>query len=220
MTVAVAESDKRFHGTGSGGPFTWTWRFLVNTDVLVYRVPVPNESFPWLENRILLVEGTDYTLAGAGSYTGGSLILNEALAVGADLYVERNTQMLQTVSIRNQGNNFRPEIHEDVFDRLTMMIQDRERRLTFLESKSFEVTVNQTTGGTETMTEVDTSAGNVLVNLPASGTVLIMKKGENANTVSWAVTVGGQTLPSLNPLSADGEFVRLSLFGTAWRVTG
>jgi hypothetical protein len=129
MTVMVNESDKRFHGSGSAGPFTWTWRFLANTDIKVYRILEPNEEDLSLEVRTLLVEGEDYTLTGAESYTGGSLTLEEVLAADTDLLIKRMTEPLQEVSIRNQGNNFRPSVHEEIFDRQVMMIQDRDREV-------------------------------------------------------------------------------------------
>lgn len=221
MTVAVSDSSKRFHGAGSGGPFTWTWRFLANADIDVYRVLVPDEDHPDLEVRSsALVEGVDYTLAGAGSYTGGSLILNAVLAVGTDLIVERNTDLLQSVSIRNQGNNFRPEIHEDVFDHLTMITQDLERRLDFAETRTFTVTVAQAAVGVGSIVPVDTTAGNAIVDLPASGTVLIIKTSADVNTVDWVVTVGGQTIDPYDPLSGDGEFIEFTLIGMKWRRTG
>lgn len=133
MTVMVTDSSKRFHGSGSTGPFTWTWRFLKNSDIQVYRIAEPNKNDPATEVLTLLVEGVDYTLTGAGSYDGGSISsLSSPLVAGTDLLVKRATAATQEVSIRNQGNNFRPEVHEDVFDRLTMIIQDRDSKVGYL----------------------------------------------------------------------------------------
>ena len=219
MTVAVNESDKRFHGSGSTGPFTWTWRFLANADIQVYRVAVPDETNPLREERVLLVEGVDYALTGAGTYQGGSLTLTDALANGTDLYVRRNTAALQAISIRNQGNNFRPEVHEEVFDRLTMIIQDREARIADIEARGYTVTLQQSEAGTVATTAIDTSLGNVEVELPAAGIVRLLKDGE-ANLVSWVTTVEGQTVDPWDSLSGDGEFIQLELIGTKWRRTG
>lgn len=127
MTVVSTASAQRYHGSGSTGPFTFTWRFLANADVKIYRVDVPNETDPSLEIKTLLAEGTSYTLTGAGSYQGGSLTLVSPLAADTDLLIERDTRALQPIDIRNQGNSFLPELHEDALDALTMMVQDRER---------------------------------------------------------------------------------------------
>jgi hypothetical protein len=141
MTVLSDENEKRFHGSDSTGPFTWTWRFLANADILVYHIPNPDEENISKEVRTLLVEGYDYYLTGAGSYQGGSLTLINPLVEGADLLVQRYTNANQTVSIRNQGNNFRPEVHEQVFDGLTMMIQDRERVITEIRALALSFSV-------------------------------------------------------------------------------
>ena len=231
MTVTVTDNTKRFHGSGSGGPFTWTWRFLANSDILVYRISNPDEDYPLHETRELLLEGIDYTLAGAGSYTGGSLILNAALESGTDLLIERATPATQSISIRNQGNNFRPEVHENVFDRLTMLIQDMprslnhrvsllENRVTEVEARGFTVTLPVAATAIALTIPVDTQYGNVVVDLPPSGTVTIIKRGADAYGVTFAVTVPGQTIDPYDPLSGDGEYAQLTLVGSNWVITG
>lgn len=135
MTVMSTDNSKTFHGSGGSGPFTWTWRFLKNSDIRVYLIAGGVRS--------LLSEGPDYALTGAGSYVGGSLTLTFNLNIGEDLVVQRYTSALQPVSIRNQGNNFRPEVHEDVFDMLAMIQQDRavmtERSLLVPEDEQAEI---------------------------------------------------------------------------------
>lgn len=120
MTVTATTNQQRFNGGGTVGPFSWNWRFLANSDIEVYRIADPGDT----EELVLLTEGVDYTLTGARTYTGGVLNLTDALSVGEDLEVQRHTRLTQTTSLRNQGNNFFPETHEDVFDALTMMLQD------------------------------------------------------------------------------------------------
>jgi hypothetical protein len=158
-------------------------------------VDVPDEAEPMREERVLLSAG-DYILTGANSYQGGSLTLGEALGVGQDIIVERWTNPLQPISIRNQGNNFRPEVHEDVFDRLTMMVQDRDRttvdnassiqwlrdavlslesrasaleaRVTTLEHTQHVVVIPTSGDSGDALVFGDASAGPVTVDLPAA----------------------------------------------------
>lgn len=205
MTVAVTDCSKRFHGGGSTGPFTWTWRFLANSDINVYLVANPNEADISQEVRELLSEGDDYLLAGAGSYTGGSLILVVALAVGTDLVIERNTAAVQNVSIRNQGNNFRPEVHETVFDRLTMMQQDRDRdidtntaeinglkpRMTTAESNidSLEVRASSLENRATSLEERATSVENRATALETRATTL---EGRATTVENRATTLEGR----------------------------
>ncbi|OHD24877.1 MAG: hypothetical protein A2Y38_16225 [Spirochaetes bacterium GWB1_59_5] len=205
MTVASTDNSKRFHGTGGTGPFTWVWRFLANTDISVYIILDPDEDNPSMEIRTLLVEGDDYVMTGAGSYTGGSLVTTDNILSGTDLYVERNTAPLQEVSIRNQGNNFRPEIHENVFDRLTMMSQDGLRRIASFEadvdnlgdrSTSLEFRVTATEGDIATLFDRETT----VIVTPGQGEAGDMIVHADASVGNFTVNVVAANDPAARPM--------------------
>lgn len=85
-----------------------------------------------------LVQGTDYTVTGVGSYNGGTVTLLAAPANNTQVTIYRYVQnFVQTTDLRNQGA-FLAEVHEDVFDLLTMMLQtllfETERALTIRAS--------------------------------------------------------------------------------------
>ena len=70
-----------------------------------------------------LTLGTDYTVSGVGSYQGGSVTLLNAPANNTQVTIYRYVQeFTQKTDLRNQGA-FLAEVHEDVFDLLTMMLQ-------------------------------------------------------------------------------------------------
>ncbi|MBV5338143.1 MAG: right-handed parallel beta-helix repeat-containing protein [Deltaproteobacteria bacterium] len=115
MTVETNVSKAQFLGSGSVGPFTFDFRFFLNTEVYVIKT-----SSAGIDTD--LTETTDYILTGAGSTSGGSVTLVTALAIGEELTIYRMVEPVQTTSIRNQAAFF-PEIHEDVFDKLMMIIQ-------------------------------------------------------------------------------------------------
>ena len=121
MTIQASYTPAVFHGTGSTGPFNFTFRFFDNADITVYRTAVAGTILP-------LAESTDYTLTGAGAYAGGSVTLVSALLSGETLTVYRELSLTQLTSIRNLGA-FYPEIHEDVFDRITMILQQLEEEI-------------------------------------------------------------------------------------------
>ena len=121
MTLLVEDSSKTFIGSGTVGPFTWTWRFFDNSHIIVTRVYDDG-------TREVLVDGNDYTLTGAMSYSGGSLTLNSALEVGQTLEVLRETEILQEVDLRNQGD-FYPETYEEALDRIVSILQEKKLNL-------------------------------------------------------------------------------------------
>jgi predicted GH43/DUF377 family glycosyl hydrolase len=123
MTIETNVSKAQFIGSGSVGPFTFDFRFFSNGEIFVIKTSTTGEE-------TLFSEGADYTLTGAGSHAGGIVTLTVALAASEGLTVFRIVDLLQSTSIRNQGAFF-PEIHENVFDKMLMMIQqinDKARR--------------------------------------------------------------------------------------------
>lgn len=121
MTVSSQTNNETFHGNGVTTVWDLPFRFFSNSDIFAYRVD------PITSLTTLLVQGTDYTLTGEGlpeqfGTAPGKIITSVAFPTGKDLYVERVMPVEQLTDIVNQGRFF-PEVHEDVFDRLTMFIQ-------------------------------------------------------------------------------------------------
>lgn len=121
MTVSSQTSNETFFGNGVTTTWPLPFRFFQNSDIQASLVdPATQTSTP-------LVLGTDYTLTGAGlpeqfGTAPGTITTVVPVANGKELYVERVMDVEQLTDIINQGEFF-PEIHEDVFDRLTMLIQ-------------------------------------------------------------------------------------------------
>lgn len=115
MTVENTTSIVQYDGDGVATVFPVPFRFFENTDLDVVRVTALDVVVP-------LTLGTDYTVSGAGEINGGSITTSLAAATGEQIVIARLLPLTQETDLRNQGNFF-PEIHEDVFDRLTMLIQ-------------------------------------------------------------------------------------------------
>ena len=127
MTVSSQTNNETFHGNGVTTIWDLPFRFFNNGDILVYVVDSVAQT------TTLMTLGVDYTLTGAGlpeqfGTAPGKIITTLPLASGKDLYVERVMEVEQLTDIINQGKFF-PEVHEDVFDRLTMLIQQNETNL-------------------------------------------------------------------------------------------
>ncbi|HHU4716830.1 TPA: phage tail fiber protein, partial [Klebsiella pneumoniae] len=115
MTVSTQVSRNEYTGNGATTQYDFTFRILDKSHLLVQTL---NTS----ESIVTLTLGTDYMVTGVNRYNGGKVVLTSALPAGYKISIERSTPVTQEASIRNQGGFF-PEIHEDAFDKLTMLVQ-------------------------------------------------------------------------------------------------
>ncbi|OPA84273.1 hypothetical protein BFW86_24325 [Pseudomonas fluorescens] len=115
MTVSTIDSAAEFVTNGVTTNYPFYFKFLANEDLVVTYVSPAGVSS-------VLTLGTQYTVNGAGNDQGGSVVTTTALAGPGQLVVSREMDAYQQTSLRNQGK-FLAETHEDVFDRLTMLIQ-------------------------------------------------------------------------------------------------
>lgn len=115
MTVNTVDSIAEFVTNGVTTNFPFYFKFLASEDLVVtYVDPLGVAS--------TLTLGTHYSVNGAGNDQGGSIVTTTALTGPGQLTVSREMEAFQQTSLRNQGK-FLAETHEDVFDKLTMLIQ-------------------------------------------------------------------------------------------------
>lgn len=115
MTVSTVVDHNDYTGNGVTTSFPYTFRIFKKTDLAVSVVDLS-------ENITVLVLDTDYTVTNAGGYNGGNVVLTTPLATGWKISVARELEPTQETDLRNQGKFF-AEVHEDAFDKLTMLIQ-------------------------------------------------------------------------------------------------
>ncbi|HEA0345098.1 TPA: hypothetical protein RU593_003030 [Salmonella enterica] len=115
MTVSTEVDHNEYTGNGVTTSFPYTFRIFKKSDLVVQAVDLS-------ENITDLVLDTDYTVTGAGGYTGGNVVLSSPLANGYQISISRELPVTQETDLRNQGKFF-AEVHEDAFDKLTMLIQ-------------------------------------------------------------------------------------------------
>jgi len=121
MTVSSSASTASFPGNGVTTVFPLPFRFFSNSDV---EVSLLNVASGVVTPQSI---GTNYTLSGAGDpevdgNANSTLTMLVAPPSGVTLIVERLMDAVQQTDIINQARFF-PEIHENVFDRLVMLIQ-------------------------------------------------------------------------------------------------
>ncbi|WP_254303725.1 hypothetical protein [Citrobacter amalonaticus] len=115
MTVSTEVDHNEYTGNGVTTTFPYTFRIFQKSDLVVQVVDLD-------ENLSVLTLDTDYTVTGAGGYTGGNVILTTALSSGYQISISRELPVTQETDLRNQGKFF-AEVHEDALDKLTMLIQ-------------------------------------------------------------------------------------------------
>lgn len=115
MTISTEVDHNEYTGNGVTTTFPYTFRIFHQSDLVVQVVDLN-------ENITVLALDTDYTVTGAGGYSGGNVILTSTLANGYQISISRELPVTQETDLRNQGKFF-AEIHEDAFDKLTMLIQ-------------------------------------------------------------------------------------------------
>lgn len=115
MTVSTVVDHNDYTGNGVTTSFPYTFRIFKKADLVVSVVDID-------ENITVLVLDTDYTVTNAGGYNGGNVVLTAALATGWKISIARELEPTQETDLRNQGKFF-AEVHEDAFDKLTMLIQ-------------------------------------------------------------------------------------------------
>lgn len=115
MTVSSDVSIVYYDGNGALAPIPIPYRFFKNTDLVVFKRTASGVT-------TLLALNTDYSVVGAGSLNGGTVTPTVAVLAGEQVSIARVLRVEQLTDLRNQGDYF-AEIHEDVFDYLTMLIQ-------------------------------------------------------------------------------------------------
>ncbi|WP_410406829.1 hypothetical protein [Escherichia coli] len=115
MTVSTEVDHNDYTGNDVTTSFPYTFRIFQKSDLVVQVVDLA-------ENITILQLDTDYSVTGAGGYSGGSVVLVNPLATGWQISISRDLPVTQETDLRNQGKFF-AEVHEDAFDKLTMLIQ-------------------------------------------------------------------------------------------------
>lgn len=115
MTVSTVVDHNDYTGNGVTTSFPYTFRIFKKSDLAVSVIDLS-------ENITVLVLDTDYTVTNAGGYNGGNVVLTAPLATGWQISIARELEPTQETDLRNQGKFF-AEVHEDAFDKLTMLIQ-------------------------------------------------------------------------------------------------
>ena len=116
MTISNTNNRMDYVGDDGTDTYAYTYKIYENADLLVTQRDLND-----VESALTL--DVDYTVTGAGETTGGNVVLTAGnLASGYLMSIRRVRDLTQEADIRNQGDFF-AEIHENVFDKIVMLLQ-------------------------------------------------------------------------------------------------
>ena len=121
MTVSSAQNKVSYAGDGSTTVFSVPFLFQANADITAILRDGQGAETTW-------VEGTDYTLLGAGDPSGGTLTATTAPASGEKLTIKRVVSLTQETDYP-EGGQFPAQAHEDALDRGTMADQQLQEQI-------------------------------------------------------------------------------------------
>ncbi len=110
MTVTNTTARNQYTATAGQTVFAYTFEVYNKNDLVV------------LKNSTTLSEGSNYTVSGVGSDSGGNITLAVGATAGDIITIYRDMALERTTDYQNSGDFLASEVNED-FDRLWLAIQ-------------------------------------------------------------------------------------------------
>ena len=110
MTVTNTTARNQYTAASGQTVFAYTFEVYNKNDLVV------------LQNDTTLSEGTNYTVSGVGSDTGGNITLTVGATAGDIITVYRDMALERLTDYQNAGDFLAAEVNED-FDRLWLAVQ-------------------------------------------------------------------------------------------------
>lgn len=192
MTVSSTTNRNDAVGNGATSIFPYTFRIFSNTDL---QVTVRDTDD--VETTLALT--TDYTVDGVGDAAGGNVTLVDAgqawldvdgdLLTGFIITIRRVRPFTQETDIRNQGDFF-PEVHEDTFDQLLMLLQQVQ---------------NDIQGALRLPETVDPATVDTTIPVPAADQAIRWNSAADALENFSPASVGSIALPAGNGIMVQNS---------------
>ena len=114
-TTSVATGP--YIGTDSTDTYVYDFKVQLSSEIVVTETDLADVD-------TILIEGTDYSVTGAGDNGGGNVVRTAGnLPTGFEWLISRSTEQTQEADFPGQGA-FTPLSHENAFDKLTQMVQE------------------------------------------------------------------------------------------------
>ena len=164
MTVSSTINAISYTGNSILTTFAYTFRIFADTDLQVY------------VNGVLKTLTTDYTVTGAGNVGGGNVIFGVAPAA-VPITIKRVVATTQgTVYV--SGDSFPTKSTEDAFDRLTMICQQLQDRMTAVAFSTLPAAINSK-GQLAVVSDSTTAVWGAIITGGGANVVLAFCNGTN-----------------------------------------
>lgn len=192
MTVASTSNRVDYTGNGSTTVFSFSFRIFEAADLVVTKADTNG-----VETTLVL--NTDYTVTGAGSYTGGNVTLSTALTNGHALTIQRVLDITQETDLRNQGQFF-AETHEDVFDRMVMIGQQLQEQI----DRAAKLPVTNTSDAEELTADIVLLADNItMLDTIADAITDIQTVANDLNEGTSEIEVVAGSISNVNTVGSN-----------------
>lgn len=122
MTVSTTTARLNYSGDDSTTVFSYTFRILDDDEI---KVELKDSS----GTVTTQTKTTHYTVTGVGDTSGGTITMVTAPASGETLTLTRNVPLTQAVDY-TENDSFPAETHEEALDKLTMIAQQLNDKIT------------------------------------------------------------------------------------------
>jgi hypothetical protein len=182
-------------GNGAVDAYDFTFRIFDDADLVVLTRDADGVE-------VTLALGADYTVAGAGSYDGGTITLVDgALASGYTITIKRVLDLTQETSLQNQSA-FYAKVHEDEFDRLVMVDQQQQDQI----DRSLKIAATEAGGDAVTQLPGPEERASKFLGFDADGNVAALDGDMTGVAVETVVQVV-DTIAALRALSKPATAV-------------
>ena len=191
MTVSTTTSSVSYSANGTQTIFAYTFKIFEDADLLV----ILRNDTTGVETTQTL--STDYTVTGAGTESGGNVVLGTAPATGNTVFIRRVLPLTQTTDYV-ENDPFPAESHERALDKLTMLVQqkgleDEDRAILFAQS------------------DIGLGINNVLPNFSDRASKVLSFDGNGAVTVTDIADLTDVYTVTKQNFTGDGSTVAFTL---------
>jgi hypothetical protein len=194
MTVSTSTSTANYTANGSTTTFAYPFKIFADSDLVV----ILRNTATGVETVQVL--NSAYTVTGAGSDAGGSVVFGTAPASGNTVFIRRSLPLTQETNFV-PNDPFPAEAHEDALDKLTMLVQQ-------IDVSSVENSIRVPTseaGITNTLLPISSQRPNTFFTFDVNGNIsLVPIATTNPTSMYFQKFTGDGTTVGFTLSSAPG----------------